>query len=159
MMEPKFKVMHGKVYVRKHITEIEPEDEIYIGCISDPDSINNLKKIFDDAEKEAKERKLEEVMQELKDKMQEHVVVILHELVHAMHNHPNHEWPWKSFDFVHQTAVMMEEAGEAVRAANNMRTGDENQMALYNELAQTAAMCLRIMEQIKEYSVYGEIGN
>lgn len=122
----------------------------------------------DDAEKEAKERRLKEGMeklkekfqkrreQDIKDKMEEHVAAILHELLHAMHNHPNHEWPWKSFDFVHQTAVMMEEAGEAVRAANNLHSEGGDQMALYGELAQTAAMCLRIMEQIKEFSIHGE---
>lgn len=88
--------------------------------------------------------------------MEEHIAFILHELHHAMINHPDTKWPWNSFDFVHQTAVMMEEAGEAVRAANNLQAEEGDTLALYNELAQTAAMCLRIMEEIKEYTVYGD---
>lgn len=115
---------------------------------------------------ETKEKKhLREGMERLKEKlkkkkledhMSEHMAAVLHELRHAMHNHPDDKWPWKSFDFVHQTAVMMEEAGEAVRAANNLHSEGGDQMALYGELAQTAAMCLRIMEQIKEFSIHGE---
>ena len=116
-------------------------------------------------EKVKKEKHLQEGMERLKEKlkkkkledhMSEHMAAVLHELRHAMHNHPDNKWPWKSFDFVHQTAVMMEEAGEAVRAANNLHSEGGDQMALYGELAQTAAMCLRIMEQIKEFSIHGE---
>ena len=110
--------------------------------------IKPMKKVTKHLKEKLRERKLEDVMQE-------HIAVILHELKHCFVNHSDDSWPWKSFDFVHQTAVMTEEAGEAVRAANNMREGKGDQMALYNELAQTAAMCLRIMDQIKEYSVYG----
>ena len=115
--------------------------------------------------KAKKEKHLREGMERLKEKlkkkklednMAEHMAAVLHELRHAMHNHPDDKWPWKSFDFVHQTAVMMEEAGEAVRAANNLHSEGGDQMALYGELAQTAAMCLRIMEQIKEFSIHGE---
>lgn len=115
--------------------------------------------------KRIREKYLKEMQSKLKEKlkkkkledhMSEHMAAVLHELRHAMHNHPDDKWPWKSFDFVHQTAVMMEEAGEAVRAANNLHSEGGDQMALYGELAQTAAMCLRIMEQIKEFSIHGE---
>ena len=119
----------------------------------------------EEVEKAKKEKHLREGVEKLKEKlkkkkledhMAEHMAAVLHELRHAMHNHPDDKWPWKSFDFVHQTAVMMEEAGEAVRAANNLHSEGGDQMALYGELAHTAAMCLRIMEQIKEFSIHGE---
>lgn len=95
------------------------------------------------------ERKVED---KAKRETAPHVAMILHELAHCKVNHPDSAWPWKSFDFIHQVAVMMEEAGEALRAANNMREGKGGTMELYNELAQTAAMCIRCMEQVKEYS-------
>lgn len=94
-----------------------------------------------------------------KKKSVPHVSVILHELAHSKVNHPDNVWPWKSFDFVHQVAVMMEEAGEAVRAANNMKEGKGGSHDLYNELAQTAAMCIRCMEQLMEYSRRDKSGN
>lgn len=117
-------------------------------------------------EKLNKERGKEEQDQEeqpkkpkLKRVMQEHIAFVLSELRNSSILHPNQVWPWNSFNFVSQTSVMAEEAGEAIRAANNMREGKGDQMALYKELAQTAAMCLRIMDQIKEYSVYGDTGH
>lgn len=146
-MNPRLVYIAGTIYL-KHNGKLQRIAPVQM----EEDRIGKL-------EEKARERFQKRKEQEIEDKMQEHIAVILHELVHAVHNHPDHKWPWKSFDFIHQTAVMMEEAGEAVRAANNMRSGDENQMALYNELAQTAAMCLRIMEQIKEYSIYGETGD
>ena len=166
MIPDDFKRIEGRMYIKKHFLDIEPGDEILIGYIDDSDSVKKLREIIESAEKEAKKEKhLREGMEKLKerlkkkkleDHMSEHMAAVLHELRHAMHNHPDDKWPWKSFDFVHQTAVMMEEAGEAVRAANNLHSEGGNQMALYGELAQTAAMCLRIMEQIKEFSIYGE---
>ena len=166
MMPDGFKRIGGRMYVKKHFLDIEPGDEILIGYIDDSDSVKKIREIFESAEKEAKKEKhLREGMERLKEKfrkkkledhMSEHMTAVLHELRHAMHNHPDDKWPWKSFDFVHQTAVMMEEAGEAVRAANNLHSEGGDQMALYGELAQTAAMCLRIMEQIKEFSIHGE---
>lgn len=91
----------------------------------------------------------------LNEEMQEHIAVVLHELAHAQVNHPGREWPWNDWDFVHMTSVMMEEAGEALRAANSHMESDDgpNLLTLYNELAQTAGMCLRIMEEIKQYHV------
>lgn len=118
-----------------------------------------------DGVEEIRKKKLKESVDYFKSKLQErkaedkakkefapHVAMILHELAHCKVNHPDSAWPWKSFDFIHQVAVMMEEAGEALRAANNMREGKGGTMELYNELAQTAAMCIRCMEQVKEYS-------
>lgn len=149
-MDNKFMAFRGKIYLVGD-DEITPIDTL--------EGIESIKIVpvsreeyLDTVMQKLKQKLHKRREQDIKDKMQEHVAVILHELVHAMHNHPNHEWPWKSFDFVHQTAVMMEEAGEAVRAANNMREKGKWQ-ELYNELAQTAAMCLRVMEQIKKYAV------
>lgn len=137
-----------------HKEPSQPMKEYVEAMISDDEQaqIKRMKELTEHLKKKLRERKLEDVMQE-------HIAVILHELRHCFINHSDKEWPWNSFDFVHQTAVMAEEAGEAIRAANNMREGKGDRMALYNELAQTAAMCLRIMDQIKEYSVYGDTGH
>lgn len=134
-----------------HKESSQPMKEYVEAMISDDEQmqIKRIKEVTKHLKEKLRERKLEDVTQE-------HIAVILHELRHCFVNHSDKEWPWNSFDFVHQTAVMAEEAGEAIRAANNMREGKGDQMALYNELAQTAAMCLRIMDQIKEYSVYGD---
>ena len=96
--------------------------------------------------------KLEE--KKYSDRVRKHADAMLHELKHCRVNHPDDSWPWKSFDFVHQCSVMMEEAGEAVRAANTLReTSKGDLLSLYNEFAQTGAMCLRIMEQIEDYAL------
>lgn len=66
--------------------------------------------------------------------------------------HSDEDWPWKSFNFVDQVSVMMEEAGEAVKAANDFMQKDDYRMNdLYRELSQTAAMCLRCMLQINQF--------
>ena len=107
--------------------------------------------------------RIEEVTEHLRQKLQEkkysdrvrkHADAMLHELKHCLVNHSDDNWPWNSFDFVHQCSVMMEEAGEAVRAANTLRENSKGDLlSLYNELAQTGAMCLRIMEQIEDYAL------
>ena len=162
MMPDGFERIEGRMYVKKHFLDIEPEDEILIGYIDDPEG--KLREIFESAEKEAKKEKdLEEAMQRIRQKLQEkkysdrvrkHADAMLHELKHCRVNHSDDSWPWNSFDFVHQCSVMMEEAGEAVRAANTLRENSKGDLlALYNELAQTGAMCLRIMEQIEDYAL------
>lgn len=113
--------------------------------------------------KQAREKYLKEMQSKLRakldekkylDRIRKHADAMLHELKHCRVNHPDDSWPWKSFDFVHQCSVMMEEAGEAVRAANTLReTSKGDLLSLYNELAQTGAMCLRIMEQIEDYAL------
>lgn len=165
MMPDGFKRIGGRMYVKKHFLDIEPGDEILIGYIDDPEG--KLGEIFESAEKEAKKEAKKEhfkkEMQELKQKLEEkkysdrvrkHADAMLHELKHCRVNHPDDSWPWKSFDFVHQCSVMMEEAGEAVRAANTLRENNKGDLlSLYNELAQTGAMCLRIMEQIEDHAL------
>ena len=81
-----------------------------------------------------------------------HLVEIYLEYKRACEEHSSEIWPWKSFNFVEQVSIMMEEAGEAVREANLMREkSNYNTKPLYKELAQTAAMCLRCMVQIQEF--------
>ena len=119
--------------------------------------------IKEEVKKAKKEKDLEEAMQRIRQKLEEkkysdrvrkHADAMLHELKHCRVNHPDDSWPWKSFDFIHQCSVMMEEAGEAVRAANTLRESSKGDLlALYNELAQTGAMCLRIMEQIEDHAL------
>lgn len=162
-MPDDFEMIRGEMYVKKHFLDIEPGGEILIGYIDDPDSVKKLGEIFESAEKEAKKEHFKKEMQELKQKLEErkridaykkHANAMLHELKHCRVNHPDDSWPWKSFDFVHQCSLMMEEAGEAVRAANTLRENSKGDLlSLYNELAQTGAMCLRIMEQIEDYAL------
>lgn len=81
-----------------------------------------------------------------------HLMEIYLEYKKACDEHPSSSWPWKSFNFVDQVSVMMEEAGEAVREVNRMRERNSyDTEPLYKELAQTAAMCLRCMIQLKEF--------
>lgn len=134
----------GGTYVVPIIEEEVVEDEEYL-------------------KKQAEKEYLKKMQSELKAKLQEkkyldrvrkHADAMLHELKHCRVNHSDDSWPWKSFDFVHQCSVMMEEAGEAVRAANTLRENSKGDLlSLYNELAQTGAMCLRIMEQIEDHAL------
>ena len=81
-----------------------------------------------------------------------HLMEIYLEYKKACDLYPSSSWPWKSFNFVDQVSVMMEEAGEAVREVNRMRERSSYDVnPLYRELAQTAAMCLRCMTQIEEF--------
>lgn len=66
--------------------------------------------------------------------------IILNEFVIAEQDHPG--WPE---DKIHAVAIMAEEAGEAVQAANDCVWSDGAVEHLIQELAQTGAMCLRAM--------------
>ena len=70
---------------------------------------------------------------------------ILEELDRAIAKHP--EWP---SDPIHQCAFMAEEAGEAVRACNNMVHEGGGQWEYEVELRQTAAMCIRCLAAIRK---------
>lgn len=78
------------------------------------------------------------------------------ELARAERLYP--DWPANP-DPVYMVAIMAEEAGEAVRAANNLKWGHrrgtpaEAEAKLKTELIQTAAMCLRMLKHIPEGSV------
>jgi len=64
----------------------------------------------------------------------------------AIEKHPDN-WPR---DVVHMTAIMMEEAGEAVQAANDVAHADASLEPLRLELAQTAAMCIRCLVNLED---------
>lgn len=67
---------------------------------------------------------------------------IAEELKRAKIKHP--EFPDR---IVTMTAIMAEEAGEAIREANLIQFEDKGSMEQYEkELIQTAAMCVRILE-------------
>ena len=55
------------------------------------------------------------------------------------------DWPP---DVVHQVAIMAEEAGEAVQAANDVAHKGALLEPLRRELVQTAAMCLRCLNAL-----------
>lgn len=71
---------------------------------------------------------------------------IQHELFEAEKDHPH--WPT---DVVHGCAIMIEEAGEAMQAALDLHNGVEiSSDHLLEELAQTAAMCIRNMVYLRQ---------
>lgn len=72
-----------------------------------------------------------------------HMKRIKDDLKFAKKKHPN--FPK---DLIHAIAIMAEESGEAVRAANNYQHENSNIFFVYEELYQTAAMCLRCLEMI-----------
>lgn len=68
---------------------------------------------------------------------------VLSELENAKIKHP--EFPQ---DNVKRAAIMMEEAGEAIREANHFDEGRGDLDQFKIELCQTAAMCLRTLESL-----------
>lgn len=68
---------------------------------------------------------------------------IYDELLKAMTQHP--KFP---ADLIHQIAIMSEEAGEAVRAANLAVHESGSIDDVRKELVQTAAMCVRCLLNI-----------
>jgi hypothetical protein len=70
---------------------------------------------------------------------------IVHELVLAERKHPS--WP---DDPIHQVAIMVEEAGEAMQAALQMVYENGSVEALKKELIQTGAMVVRCLENLDE---------
>lgn len=66
------------------------------------------------------------------------------ELVRAEVLHP--VWPK---DIVHATAIMVEEAGEAIQAALDLTYDGGSVEHLMEELVQTGAMCVRALMNIE----------
>lgn len=79
------------------------------------------------------------------------IEAIVKELHRAKSKHPI--FP---VDRVHQVSIMMEEAGEAVRAANNFNLENGHISELATELIQTAAMCIRTLETISPSNIKHE---
>ena len=67
------------------------------------------------------------------------------ELEKCKTKHP--EFP---LDVIERIAIMAEEAGEAVQAANNIKWENGNKDDLKLELLQTAAVCVRILEAMED---------
>jgi hypothetical protein len=67
------------------------------------------------------------------------------ELLRAEEMHP--DWP---VDLIYQCSIMVEEAGEALREANNLVIEDTggSLVAFRTEVIQTAAMCFRILKNL-----------
>lgn len=66
------------------------------------------------------------------------------ELSKAESKHPS--WPE---DVIHQVSIMNEESGEAIRAALQIVYENGNTTDLKTELIQTAAMCFRVLKNLK----------
>lgn len=153
MMPEGFEKKKGKLYVRVNgeASWREVEEPCDLGEVLELIEEQEKRKYLKQMQAELK-AKLEE--KKYSDRVRKHADAMLHELKHCRINHPDDSWPWNSFDFVHQCSVMMEEAGEAVRAANTLQENSKGDLlSLYNELAQTGAMCLRIMEQIEDHAL------
>lgn len=69
---------------------------------------------------------------------------ILVELKKAKEKHP-----FFPLDAVGRCSIMMEEAGEAVQAANDIVWGDGDKEKLRIELLHTACVCVRILETME----------
>ena len=65
----------------------------------------------------------------------------------AIAKHPDDTWPK---DVIHQAAIMAEEAGEAIQAANDVVHQGASLEPLRKELAQTAATCLRCLVNLED---------
>lgn len=72
---------------------------------------------------------------------------ILAELKRAETIHPN--WPT---DPVHAGAVLAEEAGEVVKAINNVVTKHKGESDYATEAIQCAAMCVRFLKNLDRYN-------
>lgn len=73
-------------------------------------------------------------------------VRVAEEYAKAVEKHPNSTWPK---DVIHMVAIMAEEAGEAVQAANDVVHQGASLEPLRKELAQTAAMCIRCLVNLE----------
>ena len=71
------------------------------------------------------------------------LIDILSEVERAREKHP--EWP---DDIIHAVAIVAEESGEAVRAALNHVYHGGSIDEVRTELVQTAAMCIRMLENL-----------
>jgi len=69
---------------------------------------------------------------------------IINALKEAKEKHP--VWPEDIFE---QLAILQEEAGEITKAVLDYKTGDGSKEDLQKEVYQTAAMCLRFLENLK----------
>lgn len=79
----------------------------------------------------------------MSDKAQAIVDAIFDELGRAQRLHP--VWPC---DTIHQAAILSEEAGEVVKAANNYVYHGGDMQQIRNELVQVGAMVVRMLANL-----------
>lgn len=79
-------------------------------------------------------------------KMYKIMTDILKAHLEALEKHRD-DWP---DDVIYMTAIMAEEAGEAIQAANNAVHDGASLEPLRRELAQTAAMCIRCLVHLED---------
>jgi malate synthase len=75
--------------------------------------------------------------------MQEIIKEIEDELERAETIYPDYP-----FDLIHRVAIMIEEAGETMRAALNHEYHGDSLDLVREEAVQTAAMCIRLIDSI-----------
>lgn len=73
------------------------------------------------------------------------IKAILREVNRAENLHP--VWPR---DIIHQIGIVCEESGEALRAANQYMYEEGPLSELQNELCQTAATCIRMLDKLNK---------
>lgn len=73
------------------------------------------------------------------------IVSVLSEMNRAQRKHPH--WPT---DNVKRAAIVLEEAGEVIREANQLDEGKGSLTDLRNELIQCAGTCLRMLDVLNE---------
>lgn len=69
------------------------------------------------------------------------IQLILIELTQARRKHPS----WPENDKLLGAAIIAEESGEAIRAAVQLVAESGNEAALFREVIQTAAVCVRFL--------------
>lgn len=79
---------------------------------------------------------------------QKAVAKLISELMKAQIKHP--KFPT---DIIHAISIMNEEAGESIQAALDLTYTNGSLEHIIKEVAQTGAMCLRILENIEQLNI------
>lgn len=74
------------------------------------------------------------------------IIGVMEELRKAEKKHPD----WSGYDLFGQVCIMQEEAGEVTKAVLDFHNGTGTMEEFKIELMQTAAMCLRILKNLKK---------
>lgn len=79
------------------------------------------------------------------EKLNNHLLQIIRAYKHACAKHPY--FPSNMFE---QLSIMIEEAGEVAQAVNDFKFSGGSISDIKNELYQTAAMCLRMLNNLND---------
>lgn len=79
-------------------------------------------------------------------------ITLAYRRVTKAYNEAVEKHPYFPRDIIHMTAIMAEEAGEAIQAANNAVHEGESLEPVRQELAQTAAMCIRCLINLEDWA-------